>query len=100
MGNSRRQQEQIAGVQNGELLLTFFVHMKELKLAFELIEYFVAGIDVKIFAPVRTAGDEGDEVRILPDHPTLAPVTAVLIDPLLEIKTFKVGKHNASFCRS
>jgi len=77
-------------------LFAFRAKIKEIEFAFELVEDFVAGVDVEILAPVGTAGDEGDEVRILPDDSSLAPVAAVFIDPLLQIETLEVRKHKAS----
>jgi hypothetical protein len=55
----------------------------KIEFALELIEDFITGVDVKIFAPVGTAGNEGDEIRIIPDHPALSPVVAVFVDPSL-----------------
>jgi hypothetical protein len=55
----------------------------EIEFAFELIEDFITGVNMKILTSVRTAGDEGDEVRILPDEPSLSPVVAILVNPLL-----------------
>jgi hypothetical protein len=55
----------------------------EIEFAFELAEDFITGVDMKVFAPIGTTGDEGDEIRIIPDHPALSPVVAVFVDPLL-----------------
>jgi hypothetical protein len=55
----------------------------QVKLAFELIKYLVPGVDVIVLAPVRPAGDEGDEILVLPNHPPLSPIAAVIVDPFL-----------------
>ena len=68
----------------------------EIEFALELVKDLIAGIDVKIFTPVRTPGNKGDEVGILPDDSALAPVAAILIDPLLKIETLEVREHSAS----
>ena len=68
----------------------------EIEFALELVEDLIAGVDMKIFATVGTAGNESDEVRILPDDSALAPVAAVLIDPLLKIETLEVREHSTS----
>jgi hypothetical protein len=49
----------------------------KIEFAFKLVEDLIAGVDVKIFAPVGTAGNKRNEVRILPDDSALAPVAAV-----------------------
>ena len=71
-----------------------FAKVMEIEFALELVENLIAGIDVKIFTAVGTAGNKGDEVRIFPDDSALAPVAAVFIDPLLKIETFEVREHN------
>jgi hypothetical protein len=68
----------------------------EIEFAFELVEDFIAGVDVKVFATVGTAGNESDEVGIFPNDSALSPVAAVLIDPLLKTKTLEVREHTAS----
>jgi hypothetical protein len=68
----------------------------EIEFSLELVENLIAGIDVKVFAPVGTPGNKCDEVGVLPDDPTLPPVAAVFIDPLLKVKSFKVREHKAS----
>jgi hypothetical protein len=65
----------------------------EVQLAFELVKHFVARVDVKILPAVRAARDEGDKIRILPDHPSLAPAAAILVDPLLQVEVLEVRKH-------
>ncbi len=77
-----RQQKNIAGLKRRQLALVVFDIVK-IEIAFELIENLVAGIDMKILAPVGAAGDKSDEVRVLPNDPALAPVAAVFIDPFL-----------------
>ena len=69
----------------------------EVEFAFELVENLIAGIDVIILAAVRPAGNESDEIGILPDDSTLPPVAAVFVDPLAEIESLEVRKHSASF---
>jgi hypothetical protein len=68
----------------------------EVEFAFELVENLIAGIDVIILAAVRTAGDEGDEIGILPDDSPLSPVAAVFVDPVAEIESLQMRKHRAS----
>jgi hypothetical protein len=79
------QQQNVTGLEHGEFLLVVFEIM-QVQFAFKLIKDLVAGIDMKVLAPVRAARDKSNEVRILPDDPALAPVAAVLIDPLPQIE--------------
>ena len=80
------QQKNIAGLERRQLALVVLDVVK-IEIAFELIKNLIARIDMKILAPVGAAGDESDEVRVLPNDPALAPVAAVFIDPLFEIET-------------
>jgi hypothetical protein len=68
----------------------------ELKLPFELVKNLIAGVDMIVFAPVWPARDEGDEVRVLPDHAPLSPIASVGVDPLLQIEILQVRKHRTS----
>jgi len=68
----------------------------KVQLAFELIKNFIARIDVVVLALVGAARDEGDEVGVLPDDAALAPITAILVDPFLQIKTFQMWQHKSS----
>src|SRR5262249_10846350 len=73
-----------------------FSKMVEIEFALQLIEDLITGVNVKILAPVRTAGNKSDEVRILPDDSALAPVATIFIDPLLKIETLEGRKHSTS----
>src|SRR6185437_4372950 len=84
-----------AGLKGRQLPSVVFDVIK-IEFAFELVKYLVAWIDMKILAPVGTAGHEGDEVRVLPNHPALVPVPAVLIDPFLQIESLQVRMHRTS----
>ena len=90
-----RQKKQIAGAQHGDIVLVFFQIM-EIQLAFELVKNFIAGIDVIVFALVRPARDKCDEIGVLPDDPSLAPIAAILIDPFLETEAFQMWQHKTS----
>ena len=46
----------------------------EIELAFELIENFIAFVDVELFAAIGAAVNDRDEVRVLPDGSVPAPI--------------------------
>ena len=81
------QQKNIACLERRQLAFVVF-DVVQIQLAFELIKNLVAGIDMKILAPVGAAGDESDKVRVLPNDPALALVAGVFIDPFFEIEAF------------
>ena len=49
-----------------------------------------------ILSTIRAARDKGDEVRVLPNDPALAPIGTIFVDPFLEIESFQVWKHKPS----
>jgi len=66
---------------------------------FQLVEKFLAGIDVKVSAGVGTTDDHDDELGVFPDHLRpdwrLQQIT-VLIDPALEVERFEKLCHVTS----
>jgi hypothetical protein len=97
MGSISGQEKNFPGFEQSKPFSFLRVDVVEIEFAFELIEHLISGIDVKIFAPVRPARHESDEIRVFPDDPALPPVATVVIDPLPEIETGEVRKHRASF---
>ena len=91
------QQEHLALPKDGDLGFVLGAEVVEVQLALELVEDLVAGVDVEVGTGVGTAGHEDDEVRVLPDDSSPAPVRAVLVDPVSKIETGQMWEHGVSF---
>ena len=65
----------------------------EIELAFELIENFIAFVDVELFAAIGAAVNDRDEVRVLPDGLAPASISSVLFNPMLKIEFAQMWKH-------
>ena len=52
---------------------------------------------MKILSAIGPAGHEGNKVRVLPNGSALSLVGSIILDPLLQIKVLKMGKHRTPF---
>ena len=83
----------LARLKHQHFALVRGIDVVEIELAFELIENFIAFVDVELFAAIGAAVNDRDEVRVRPDGSAPAPISSVLFNPLLKIEFAQMWKH-------
>ena len=100
VGGVAREKEHFARVNRGHCALLIRRHVVEVERSFQLVEDFIARVDVEVSALVGASRYKSDEIGVFPNRSSLAPVMAVFIDPLPQIKFPQVRKHKASIATS
>ena len=87
------EQKHVARLKHQHFALVREIDVVEIELAFELIENFIALVDVELFAAIGAAVNDRDEVRVRPDGSAPAPISSVLFNPMLKIEFVQMWKH-------
>ena len=93
MRNVGGEQKHLARLKHQHFALVRGIDVVEIELAFELIENFIAFVDVELFAAIGAAVNDRDEVRVLPDVLAPASISSVLFNPMLKIEFAQMWKH-------